>query len=344
MNEAAMIEEGTLTGVIKPDAVLKGSIKSGGVLKGSLLAPRETVTGAETFDVTITSSTDSSGNITYASSNTFDDILAAARANTQVRLITPDNKYCSLDYIPDSGAGALFFNEDPVFANDGSYVFGSYWVIYSNNKVDWSDKFMVRGLPSYSTDEDDGKILQVSATSGVDWATPAVTKIESPDQDNPKILEGLEDGAYILQGYFKLASGLSTFECNNELARIRNADDRMYVWTFDPYLNCIVRYEITDGGSITDYFNLNDLHNAFVRFDNGQLLSDKQKKQARENIGAGASNFSGSYNDLTDKPANIEIPSVTTSDNGKILQVVDGAWTAVTGSGSSGESNNVIEF
>lgn len=34
-----------------------------------------------------------------------------------------------------------------------------------------------------------------------------------------------------------------------------------------------------------------------------QSLSETEKQQARENIGAGTSNFSGSYNDLTDKPA-----------------------------------------
>ena len=37
-----------------------------------------------------------------------------------------------------------------------------------------------------------------------------------------------------------------------------------------------------------------------------QILTDEQKAQARSNIGAGASAFSGSYNDLTDKPV---IPS-----------------------------------
>ena len=36
---------------------------------------------------------------------------------------------------------------------------------------------------------------------------------------------------------------------------------------------------------------------------NQQTLNDDQKAQASENIGAGTSNFSGSYNDLTDKPA-----------------------------------------
>ena len=33
-----------------------------------------------------------------------------------------------------------------------------------------------------------------------------------------------------------------------------------------------------------------------------QTLTDEQKSQARTNIGAGTSSFSGSYNDLTDKP------------------------------------------
>lgn len=33
-----------------------------------------------------------------------------------------------------------------------------------------------------------------------------------------------------------------------------------------------------------------------------QVLSDEEKQQARTNIGAGTSNFSGSYNDLTDQP------------------------------------------
>lgn len=40
-----------------------------------------------------------------------------------------------------------------------------------------------------------------------------------------------------------------------------------------------------------------------------QTLTDAQKTQARENIGAGTSNFSGSYNDLMNKPT---IPSAYT--------------------------------
>lgn len=42
-----------------------------------------------------------------------------------------------------------------------------------------------------------------------------------------------------------------------------------------------------------------------------QTLTDEQKTQARANIGAGTSNFSGSYNDLNDKP---NIPAATVID------------------------------
>lgn len=43
-----------------------------------------------------------------------------------------------------------------------------------------------------------------------------------------------------------------------------------------------------------------------------QSLTDEQKAQARENIGAGTSSFSGSYNDLTSKPT---IPTQVTIDS-----------------------------
>lgn len=39
-----------------------------------------------------------------------------------------------------------------------------------------------------------------------------------------------------------------------------------------------------------------------------QTLTEEQKAQVRANIGAGASGFSGSYNDLADKP---NIPSIS---------------------------------
>lgn len=40
-----------------------------------------------------------------------------------------------------------------------------------------------------------------------------------------------------------------------------------------------------------------------VRYGASQSLSKEQKDQARNNIGAGTSNFSGNYDDLIDKPS-----------------------------------------
>ena len=40
---------------------------------------------------------------------------------------------------------------------------------------------------------------------------------------------------------------------------------------------------------------------SYITF-NEQTLTESQQAQARANIGAGTSNFSGSYNDLSDKP------------------------------------------
>ena len=53
-------------------------------------------------------------------------------------------------------------------------------------------------------------------------------------------------------------------------------------------------------------YNIND--GSAVHFDASQSLSAAQKSQARTNIGAGTSSFSGNYDDLNNKPT---IPSKT---------------------------------
>ena len=50
-----------------------------------------------------------------------------------------------------------------------------------------------------------------------------------------------------------------------------------------------------------------------------QTFSVAQKAQARQNIGAGTSNFSGSYNDLTDTPT---IPSITAMSTSEIDTII----------------------
>lgn len=48
--------------------------------------------------------------------------------------------------------------------------------------------------------------------------------------------------------------------------------------------------------------NINNIPNNYVSFTITQSLTETQKEQARENIGAGNSGFDGSYTNLTDKP------------------------------------------
>ena len=60
----------------------------------------------------------------------------------------------------------------------------------------------------------------------------------------------------------------------------------------------------------------------YVKYNAAQTLTDAQKTQARTNIGAGTSSFSGNYNDLTNKPT---IPTVnnaklTIQKNGTTVQ------------------------
>ena len=54
--------------------------------------------------------------------------------------------------------------------------------------------------------------------------------------------------------------------------------------------------------------------NEAVKYTTSQNLTDKQKQNARTNIGAGTSNFSGNYNDLANKPILLSVP--TQSDIG----------------------------
>lgn len=61
------------------------------------------------------------------------------------------------------------------------------------------------------------------------------------------------------------------------------------------------------------------INDRYVRFDtNAQNLNTTQKENARTNIGAGVSDFSGSYNDLTNKPTIPSSTSELTNDSGFI--------------------------
>ena len=71
-----------------------------------------------------------------------------------------------------------------------------------------------------------------------------------------------------------------------------------------------------------------------VKYNAAQGLSDEQKAQARANIGAGTSSFSGSYTDLSNKPTIPTKTSQLTNDSGYLTSApvtsVDGSTGAIT--------------
>lgn len=78
-----------------------------------------------------------------------------------------------------------------------------------------------------------------------------------------------------------------------------------------------------------------------------QTLTDEQKQQARTNIGAGTSSFSGSYNDLDDKPT-VDIAMSADSTNAvqnKVIKAyVDGIVAASQGIVYKGTINKVADI
>jgi hypothetical protein len=71
-----------------------------------------------------------------------------------------------------------------------------------------------------------------------------------------------------------------------------------------------------DGSTKTKALTKNGTFETFVSTAASQGLSDTEKSNARANIGAGTSSFSGSYNDLTDKPTIPTIPASLPANGG----------------------------
>lgn len=98
----------------------------------------------------------------------------------------------------------------------------------------------------------------------------------------------------------------------------------------------IIGASLKQTGTLASYAKKTDLPTNYVAYT-AQTLSDAQKQQARTNIGAGTgtSNFSGNYNDLTNKP------TIDTSLNNTSLNAVTNK--AVT-EGIQASSDDMMQF
>lgn len=100
-------------------------------------------------------------------------------------------------------------------------------------------------------------------------------------------------------------------------------------------------YPVTSVDGATGAVVLND-----VKYTE-QTLTEEQKTQARTNIGAGTSSFSGSYNDLTDKPVvdtEMKADSTNAVQNKVIKAYVDGIVAASQGVVYKGVINEVADI
>lgn len=100
-------------------------------------------------------------------------------------------------------------------------------------------------------------------------------------------------------------------------------------------------YPVTSVDGATGEVVLND-----VKYTE-QTLTEEQKTQARTNIGAGTSSFSGSYNDLTDKPVvdtEMKADSTNAVQNKVIKAYVDGIVAASQGVVYKGVINEVADI
>lgn len=96
------------------------------------------------------------------------------------------------------------------------------------------------------------------------------------------------------------------------------------------------------GGHTSDYYaKADDILNKFIQYTS-QTLTTEQKAQARANIGAGTSNFSGDYNDLTNKPDDFA-PATHTHE----MSDVNGLNDALNGKSDSNHkhtTNDITDF
>lgn len=87
----------------------------------------------------------------------------------------------------------------------------------------------------------------------------------------------------------------------SDLASVAYSGDYYSLNNIPAIATDIVRHDTTQYLSATNK-NTAKSNIGAVGYDSAQTLTEAQKEQARTNIGAGTSNFSGSYNDLTNKP------------------------------------------
>ena len=172
---------------------------------------------------------------------------------------------------------------------------GGYFPVASLNDI--PDHAKVLGSLCYCTT--DGKFYQYNGTNWIEkefgTAAEATTSEAGLMSASDKTkLTGIESGAEV-----NVQSDWNETNTSSD-AYIKNKPVLKTVATSGSYNDLTNKPTIPTKSS----WNYDD---TYVKYSTAQSLTEAQKTQARTNIGAGTSNFSGSYDDLANKPA---IPTV----------------------------------
>jgi methyl coenzyme M reductase subunit D len=188
-----------------------------------------------------------------------------------------------------------------------------------------------------------GAIIDVTFSNGSYYDTGSTTGFEISLNVNSTGAKKIVN--YISSGAVVLYHSKNNYKKWNARDTVRFRYDGTY-WTLvanvtsmtsylAPIFRFPLKYNKSDGSSTYWYgtadLDLTHLLPSTVQYV-AQTLTDAQKTQARTNIGAGTSNFSGAYDDLTGKPT---IPDVSgfanTSDLANYLPLTAGSDKKLTG-------------
>lgn len=176
-------------------------------------------------------------------------------------------------------------------------------------------------------------------------------------------LDGIAEGANktTVEDVLTSTSTTNALSANQGKAldeKIKNLSDSMSNLGYGDMLKSV--YDIDNNGKVdnadnadklngqsADYYaKATDVKDKFSQLTNdgavqytAQSLSNEQKAQARTNIGAGTSSFSGSYNDLTDKPTDFA-PTEHTHETSEVTGL-DTALSEKVNTSALGQANGV---
>ena len=249
------------------------------------------------------------------------DVYAWAKASTKPSY--------TLDEVTDGTTRKLSDYALATHNHDSAYLGKTATAADSSKLNGQAASYYQAALPTTTTA---GKVLKSTSTAGsVTWG----------DDSNTNTWRNVK-----VDGIEKLGTGTGTGSLNFISQTTNNGD---ISFTYDSGIKATAKLPtfatVATSGSYNDLSNKpsipskdSDITNdQYVRFDtSSQGLTSTQKSNARTNIGAGTSSFSGSYNDLTNKPtipaAQVNSDWNATSGVAQILNKPTLATVATSGS------------